>query len=198
LLNSEKQYREARSVLADAVARETKNALLKGDLIRMEAAIDGLDAALSKAREFAKDDPDNRLYDLISAELYEKAGRAKDALAVLEKAVAARHSDDRLTVALSRVYSGTGDLKKAEAVLTHRLATDPNNPAVRAVLGRLYLNMRRIDDAKKTYEALLARGPTSPPFSASEKPPLPKRNGWRPPTISTALAPLRPTTRRPG
>jgi len=61
-------------VLADAVARDPKNAPLKGDLIRMEAAIDGLDAALSKARAFAKDEPDNSLYDLISAELYERLG----------------------------------------------------------------------------------------------------------------------------
>ncbi len=160
LLNSEKEYGEARSVLADAVARDPKNAPLKGDLIRMEAAIDGLDAALSKARAFAKDEPDNSLYDLISAELYEKAGRAKDALGVLEKAVAARPSDDRLTVALSRLYTGSGDLKKAEAVLTGRLAADPDNPTVRAALGRLYLTTGRIDDAKKTYEALLASRPT--------------------------------------
>jgi tetratricopeptide (TPR) repeat protein len=70
LLNSAKEYPEARSVLADAVARNPKNAPLKGDLIRVEAAIDGLDAALSKAQAFAKDDPDNSLYDLVSAELY--------------------------------------------------------------------------------------------------------------------------------
>src|SRR6266436_2235281 len=37
LLNSEKEYGEAHSVLADAVARDPKNAPLKGDLIRMEA-----------------------------------------------------------------------------------------------------------------------------------------------------------------
>ena len=160
LLNSEKEYREARSVLADAVARNPRNAPLKGDLIRMEAAIDGLDAALSKAQAFAKDEPDNGLYDLISAELYEKAGRPKDALAVLEKAVAARPSDDRVTVALSRLYTGSGDLKKAEAVLTGRLAADPDNPTLRAVLGRLYLTTGRIDDAKRTYEALLAPRPT--------------------------------------
>jgi putative PEP-CTERM system TPR-repeat lipoprotein len=147
-------------VLADAVARNPKNASLKGDLIRAEAAIDGLDAALSKAHAFAKDEPDNSLYDLVSAELYERAGRAKDALALLEKAIEARPSDDRLTVALSRLYSGVGDLKKAEALLIRRLAADPNNPAVQAVLGRLYLTTGRIVDAKKIYEALLAPSPT--------------------------------------
>jgi len=160
LLNSAKEYREVRSVLQDAVARYPRNAPLKGDLIRVEAAIDGLDAALSKAHAFAKDEPDNSFYDLISAELYEKAGRPKDAVALLEKAVAARPSDDRLTVALSRLYIGVGDLTKAEAVLTRRLAADPNNPTTKAALGRLYLTTGRVDDAKKIYGELLAQRPT--------------------------------------
>jgi len=59
--------------------------------------------------------------------LYEKAdGEGRPTL--LEKAVAARPSDDRLTVALSRLYAGGGDLKKAEAVLTRRLAPDRTIP----------------------------------------------------------------------
>jgi len=160
LLNSAKEYREVRSVLQDAVAHFPRDAPLKGDLIRVEAAIDGLDAALSKARAFAKDEPDNSFYDLISAELYEKAGRPKDAVALLEKAVTAQPSDDRLMVALSRLYIGVGDMTKAEAVLSHRLAADPDNPAARGVLGRLYLSTGRVDDAKKIFGELLAQRPT--------------------------------------
>jgi hypothetical protein len=48
LLNSAKEYREVRSVLQDAVARYPRDAPLKGDLIRVEAAIDGLDSAPPK------------------------------------------------------------------------------------------------------------------------------------------------------
>ena len=160
LLNSAKEFRQVRTVLQDAIARDPRNALLKGDLIRTEAEIDGLDAALAKAHAFAEDDPDNTIYDLVSAELYEKAGRPQEAVALLEKAVASRPSDDGLTIDLSRLYTVTGDLNKAEAVLTRRLAADPKGLTVRARLARLYLTTGRTDDAKKVYNELLSQRPT--------------------------------------
>ena len=160
LLTSAKEFREARTVLQQAVTRDPRNAPLKGDLIRLEAEIDGLDAAVAKARAFAKDDPENNIYDLVSAELYEKARRPQDAVALLETAVAARPSADGLTIALSRLYTSVGDLKKAEAVLTRRVAADPKSLTVRAALARLYQSTGRIDDAKKNYDELLSQSPT--------------------------------------
>jgi putative PEP-CTERM system TPR-repeat lipoprotein len=163
LLNSAKEFREVRAVLQDAIARDPWNSTLKSDLIRTEAEIDGLDAALAKARAFAKDDAENSIYDLVSAELYEKAGRSGDAVGLLEKAVAARPSDDGLAIALSRLYTGVGDLTKAEAVLTRRVAADANSLTVRAALARLYLTTGRTADAKKTYNELLSERPTDVP-----------------------------------
>ena len=160
LLTSAKELREARTVVQEAVARDPRNAPLKGDLIRLEAEVDGLDAALAKARGFTKDDPENSVYDLVSAELYEKAGRPQDAVALLETAVAARPSADSLTTALSRLYTSVGDLTKAESVLTRRLAADPKSLTVRAALARLYQTIGRIDDAKKSYEELLSQSST--------------------------------------
>ena len=160
LLTSAKEFREARTVLQQAVTRDPRNAPLKADLIRLEAEIDGLDAALAKARAFTKDDPENGIYDLVSVELYEKAGRPQDAVALLETAVAARPSADSLTTALSRLYTSVGDLTKAETVLTRRLAADPKSLTVRSALARLYQTTGRIDDAKKSYEVLLSQSPT--------------------------------------
>ena len=159
LLNSGKYFAEARSVLQEAVARDPRNGSLKADLIRVEGEIDGVDAAVSKAREFAETDPDNNFYDLVSAEIYEKAGRAGDALVLLEKAIAARPSDDGLTIALSRVYTRTGDFAKAEAVLTGRLKVDPKNSAVSAALAPLYATTGRIEDAKRVFSDLLSQRP---------------------------------------
>ena len=159
LLTSAKEFGEARTVLQEAVARDPRNAALNGDLIRLEAEVDGLDAGLAKARDLAKDDPENNIYDLVSAELYEKAGRSRDAVALLEKAVAARPSDDGLTIALSRLYISTGDLTKAEAVLNRRLSADPKNLTVREALARLYLTSARTDEAKKSYDEVLSQRP---------------------------------------
>jgi putative PEP-CTERM system TPR-repeat lipoprotein len=159
VLTSAKEFRQARTVLQEAVTRDSRNATLKGDLIRLEAAINGLDAALVKARDFKKDDPENSIYDLMSAELYEKAGRPQDAIALLETAVAARPSEDGLTIALSRLYTSISDPKNAEAVLKRRLAADPKSLTVRAALARLYQTTGRIDDAKKNYDELLSQSP---------------------------------------
>jgi cellulose synthase operon protein C len=158
LLNSAKYFTEARAVLQEAVARDPRNASLRADLIRVEGEIDGVDAAVAKAHALAKDDPDNNLYDLVSAELYEKAGRTADAVAVLEKAVAARPSDG-LTIALSRLYSRTGDFAKAESILAGRFKADPKNVAIGAALAPLYQTTGRIEDAKKVYNDLLAQQP---------------------------------------
>jgi cellulose synthase operon protein C len=159
LLNSAKYYVEAREVLQDATARSPGNTALKADLIRVDAEIDGLDAAVSKARALAQQDPKTDVYDLVSAELYEKAGRSADAVGVLEKAVAAKPSDDGLTIALARVYSSGGQFAKAEQVLTGRLKSDPKDFDVRAALAQQYATIGRSEDAKKIYTELAAERP---------------------------------------
>ena len=52
--------------------------------------------------------PTSNIYYLVAAELYEKAGRTPDAIAMLDKAVAARPSDDALISALAQLYRRTG------------------------------------------------------------------------------------------
>ena len=126
-------------MLQEAVARDPRNSFLKGDLIRVEGEINGVDAAVAKARASAAGEPENNIYDLVSAELYEKAGRIPDAIAVLEKAVAARPSDENLAIALARLYSRSGDFAKAESLLTARLRADPKNIAIGTALAQQYL-----------------------------------------------------------
>jgi predicted Zn-dependent protease len=159
LLNSSKYYREARGVLQDAIDRDPKNASLKVDLVRVTAELDGLDSAISKANSYAKDDPNTNVYDLVSEQLYENAGRYGDAAALLEKSVAARPADDAVTIALARLYIRTGHFDKAEGVLNRRLTSEPKDVAVRSVLGPLYLATGRTADAKKVYDDLLAQTP---------------------------------------
>ena len=89
-LKSAKYFTEARGVLQEAIRRDPRNSSLKADLIRFEADINGVDAAVARARALAASDPEDNIYGLVSAELYEKAGRKPDAIAVLEKAAAAK------------------------------------------------------------------------------------------------------------
>ncbi len=160
LLRRAKEFAKAQTVLQAALARDPKNDQVKDDLIRVEADIGGMGAGLAKARSFAKQDPGNPHYDIVSAELYEKAGRRDDAVDVLEKAVAARPSDSVLIGALSSLYARTGDPGKAEAVLNTRLQADPKDVAIRSALAKLHLDQKKYDDAIAEYTRVVTESPT--------------------------------------
>jgi putative PEP-CTERM system TPR-repeat lipoprotein len=162
LLNENKYFVEARGVLQDAIARDPRNASLKADLIRIEGNINGVDAAVAKAQAFAKDDPDSNIYYLVATEIYDKSERTPDAIAMLEKTVAAKPSDDALIITLSKLYRRAGDLGKAEGVLVSRLKADPKDPAIRTELASLYLATGQIADAKKIYNELSSQRPNDP------------------------------------
>ncbi len=159
LLSAAKDFSQMRTVLQAALARDPKNSQLNGDLIRAEAEINGLEAGLAKARALAQDDPGNSVYDLVSAELWEKAGRNGDAVMLLEKAVAARPSDDNLVAALARLYARTGEPGKAEGVLNIRLKIDPKDLPIRSVLASLYLEQKNYDSAIAEYTRITADHP---------------------------------------
>jgi putative PEP-CTERM system TPR-repeat lipoprotein len=73
-LNGAKYFTEAHGVLQEALARDPRNPSLQADLIRVEGEINGVDAAVAKAHASATGDPENDIYDLVSAELYDKGG----------------------------------------------------------------------------------------------------------------------------
>jgi predicted Zn-dependent protease len=162
LLRSAKKFLEAQNLLQAAIDHDPENVSLKGDMIRLEAEIGGLDAGLAKARRFAETDPGSPVYDLVSAELYEKAGRGRDAVAVLDKVVATGSTDENTTLALFHLYSRTDDLTKAEEVLTARLKVDPSEVATRMVLAGFYLQQKKFDAAIAEYNRLAAELPADP------------------------------------
>jgi len=163
LLNAAKEFAQARTVLEAALARDPNNSSLKGDLIRAASEIGGLEAGVAKALAFAKGDPGNPLYDIVSAELYEKAGRTGEAVSLLEKAYGAQPSKDGLITALARLYARTGDPAKAEAVFTTRLKADPKDVTIRAALAQLYLEEKKYDDAIADYARVISERPADAP-----------------------------------
>jgi cellulose synthase operon protein C len=159
LLTAAGYYREASGALTDAIDRNPQDSGLKAALIRVTAQLDGVDAAISRAALYAKDEPNNPLYPMVAGQVYQAAGRWNDAAAVLEKAAADHPDDDTLSVALARVYARTGHFGKAEELLRQRMAAKPNDPTPGSVLGPLYLATGSTANAAKIFNAMLAQRP---------------------------------------
>ena len=162
LLNAAKDFPGERTVLQAALDRDPQNVSLKADLIRVEAELGGLEAGLAKARSFANDDPGNSFYDVVSAELYENAGRKREAVTLADQVAATQPTDDNLTIALFRLYTRANDLAKAEGVLTARLKADSNDFAIRSILAGFYLEQKKYDPAIAEYTRLVAERPADP------------------------------------
>jgi len=162
LLAAAKRFPEHQAVLQSRLDKDPGNREVKAQLIRVEAEIGGLDAGLAKARSFAKDDPGSPLYDLVSADLYERGGKRPEAVALLEKVAAGRPTDDGVAVALSGLYGRAGDQAKAEALLTGRLKDRPDDLVLRAALANLYISTKKFDLAIVEETRLLAKRADDP------------------------------------
>ena len=132
LLKSAKKLPEALAVLRTAVDRDPRNSSVKRDLIHVEAKIGGLEVGLATARDFAQSDPENSLYDVVSAELYEKAGRGEEARAIGPSEIAD----------LSFV-SSTHFLLAAIGIQNDRMEFTSRSPSWRKFAGRA--GKRRVD-----------------------------------------------------
>jgi len=161
-LNKAKNYVEAQSVLQAALNRAPQNPTIKADLIRVAGEIGGVDAGLAKARDLARNDPDNILYDLVSAALLDQAGRSKEAIGLLERDLADKPKNDGLITALARLYSRTGSVDKAETLLSARLTNDPTNYVVGSALASMYLENKNYGAAIAQYTKILDAHPVDP------------------------------------
>jgi putative PEP-CTERM system TPR-repeat lipoprotein len=158
-LQAAKDYKTVRDVLAQALAREPENVAIKQDLVRVEEEIGGIDAGLAKAHEFAAQSPGTSAFDIVSAELYEKAGRIPDAIALLQKS-GGSSPPEAVTLALASLYFRAGQPDKAEALLKTRLDKEPGDINARVALAAEYLEGKQYDQARQEYERIVAQSPT--------------------------------------
>lgn len=162
VLVANKDFNTARDVLTNALSGSPSDKVaIRGDLIRMEAEIGGLDAGLAKAHEFAAQDLKNPAYDLVSAELYEKAGRPSDAIALLEKWGGGGQRPEAVMLYLARLYLHAGKSDQALALLQARLQEQPKDVEARLILAGYYLQGQKLDQARQEYERIIVDAPRS-------------------------------------
>jgi predicted Zn-dependent protease len=161
-LNSAKKYAEAQSILRQALDREPQSSAIKADLIQVAADIGGVDAGLAEARDLARKDPDNLIYDRVSADLLDKAGRGKEAIGLLERDLASKPTNDEVRAQLATLYIRAGQPDKAQTLLSARLKDDPTDYPAAQMLASLYLQGKNYDLAISQYNELLQSRPTDP------------------------------------
>ena len=110
-----------------------------------------------KGPRFCRNDSENSLYDIVSAELYEKAGRRGDAVMLLEKTVAGRPADGGVITALSRLYAR---IRQGRGGLEDPIQVEPKDVLVRSALASLYLEQKNYDDAIAEYTRVISERPT--------------------------------------
>jgi putative PEP-CTERM system TPR-repeat lipoprotein len=162
LLAAANRMPELRTLLQARAEKDPGSGRIKEELIRIEAQIGGLDAGIAKASSYAKNDPENSLYDLVAADLYEKFGKRPEGVALLEKLAASHPADDSVAIALAKQYGRAGEPAKAEAVLSKRLKDRPDDLALRGALVDFYIATKKFDAAIAEAERLLAARENDP------------------------------------
>ncbi len=125
------------------------------DLLRKAQAASSLEQKIYFTDRVLKADPDNRLILLQLAELYTRAGRLREAIALLERRAAAS-DDPAVALRLARLYERTGQRTKAAAVYSKLLAEDPHNPFLLQRQAQIQLHLRRFGMAARLYQRLAA------------------------------------------
>lgn len=116
--------------------------------------------AYSRAAQLAPNDLE-AVTGLVQADL--ATGRTADAVARVEKLLAATKPTTAFLILAAKTYLAGGHAAKAEQTLTAAIETDPNQLQVYGLLGQLYLGQNRLDSAADQYGAIVARNPGSVP-----------------------------------
>jgi predicted Zn-dependent protease len=131
----------------------------KGDAARAEASF-------RKAMELDAKFPE--AYNALAVTLLE-GGRKDEAIAVLEKGVAAVAQDAKLQYSLGVMYFNAGKVPEAREALTRAEGLDPANPEVQYQLATIALNQNDIAGALARLEKYVAIAPAEAPNVATAK-----------------------------
>jgi tetratricopeptide (TPR) repeat protein len=144
--------------------------LVVATLAELEAQTQGLDAGIARTEAAGLDlsDPANEVVLRTRAQLLVQGGRADDALAEVDAALARSPQHAALHDLRARILSGLGRNAEAEAALTRALEIDPDYAPALAALGELLVQAGRMEEGFALLDRASASGSPDIGFRAAQ------------------------------
>jgi tetratricopeptide (TPR) repeat protein len=140
---------------SDTVRKSPLKARPLGNLATALGKAGNVDAALADYDRALEINPDLHEYRIDRANLYRLLGRYDEALAELNRVVAAKPADDRLAVAawhqIGEVYLTRGDLDRALDVFLANAARKTVHPETFLRIGRIYFLKGDLEKARQAF-----------------------------------------------
>ncbi|HXJ01418.1 MAG TPA: XrtA/PEP-CTERM system TPR-repeat protein PrsT [Micropepsaceae bacterium] len=159
-LNATKDQVGAEDAAKKAVELNPMATSTRLNLIELQFEAGKDENALATARAFAAAYP-GPATDLVVADTLVRAKRVNEAIAFLEKSVAAK-PDSRTVSRLSQVVMNSGNVKKAGTILSDWLAKNPNDTFIHVQYGGFLMSTGDDAGARREYELVLKQTPENP------------------------------------
>ena len=150
-----KDYPGAIAALSKATALDPRDDRLKNALVSVTYDAKGPEAALAMARSFSKD---GLIGDALTAGVLEKSGKRGEAIALLEKQLAANPSMP-VAFQLAELYERNNDMRRALAGLEAWAKNHPADSEPRMILAQAYGRARNYSQAQAVFEKLAIERP---------------------------------------
>jgi tetratricopeptide (TPR) repeat protein len=156
------QYRQARALLSDLLARQPNCHLARVQLGRLLGELGRTDEAAAVLAE-AVTSPDSEVEARLAlTDVYLRAGQPQNALSSAQIAAASR-PEARTFAALAGAFVQAGELTKAEEAAATAIAKDPASPDAHLAAARVHVASNRLDEALAEGQHALELDPFSVP-----------------------------------
>jgi tetratricopeptide (TPR) repeat protein len=161
LYEDKKDYRRAKEVLQEGLAKEPKNVEL---LFRYAVVLDkdnDKEGCIKHMREIIEIDPNHaEALNYIGYTYAEQGVRLDEALSLIEKALKIKPDSGYIIDSLGWIYYQKGQYAEAVKHLEKAAEMLPTDPTINEHLGDAYLKLRRYAEALEKYKKALSLEPT--------------------------------------
>lgn len=144
-----------------AVVLDADNKWYRGQYAEILAMDNKLDEAAGAYLQLAKDEKYNEEYLLKAAFLYQKNGKYKEALAVLDQLIAKSY-DEELVMQQQQIYLKMNDLPGAVKVTQSLIDKNPSEARFVVLMADLYENNKQSEKALEIYQKAEKQFPDDP------------------------------------